>query len=160
MVRGQQRFYRIHDRGACCLEISLTAFFMCVFSLIGLDIALIVLGMTLNDSACGDAARAAAKQSSSDKALQAAQSQLRIHAADGYWITQPALESTSSPDFVFNDFANNPPPNTSPYVTVTTSTSIKCPIPVLFFGSEFMKDGAIKFRRRYTYPIIKVKFYG
>lgn len=160
MFRGQKRFKKIQDRGASCLEISITAFFMCVFSLIGLDVALIVLGMSLNDSACSSAARAAAKQSSSEKALQAAQSQLRIHGADGYWITQPNLESNSSPDFVFNDFGNSPPTNTSPYVTVTTSTSIKCPIPIIFFGAEFLKDGAIKYTRRYTYPIIKVKFYG
>ncbi|MDZ4834748.1 MAG: hypothetical protein SGJ27_13305 [Candidatus Melainabacteria bacterium] len=146
--------------GACCLEITITAFLMCVFSVVGLDTTLIILGMSLNDAACRDAARAAAKQSSADKAIQAAQSQLRVHCADGYWITQPVLESCSAPNFVFNDFGNHPPPNTSPYVTVTTTITIKCPAPIVFFGADFVKDGAITYSRRYTYPIIKVKFYG
>src|SRR5271169_3260799 len=110
-------------RGVSSLEITISAFLMVVLSAIGIDVSLIMLGMSLNDSACRDAARAAAQQTSSARAIQAAQSQLQIHATDGYWISQPMLKSTSSPDFVYNDFAGNPPANTSAYVTVTTSTN-------------------------------------
>lgn len=145
--------------GVSCLEIAITAVLLLVVCAIGLDSTLIILAMMQNDLACRDATRAGARQSTPDKALQAAQAQLKIHTADGYWISQPALTSQSAPDFIFNDFGNNPPPQTSPYITVTTSTVIKCPVPIFFFGADFMHDGSITYRRSYTFPIIKVKLY-
>lgn len=147
-------------RAVACLEIAIAAFLMIVLATFGLDLSLIIFGMDLNDSACRDAARAAAQQNTQAKALQAAQSQLSVHATDGFWISQPILKSTSAPDFVYNDFLGNQPANVAPYVTVTTLVSIRCPAPILFFGASFIRSGQIQFARRYTFPIVKQKFYG
>jgi|AGTN01.2.fsa_nt_gi hypothetical protein len=146
--------------GYSSLEITIAAFLMVVFSAIGIDLSLIMLGMSLNDSACRDAARAAAQTSTQSNAIKAAQSQLQVHGTDGYWISQPTLRSTSAPYFVYQDFGGNPPANTSPYVTVTTTVNIRCPAPIFFFGTQFMVNGTIQFNRQYTFPIIKLNFYG
>lgn len=147
-------------RGVAILEICLSAFLLALLAAFGLDLTLIMLGMMMVDSACRDAARGAAQQNSLAKAIQAAQSQLNVHSTDGYWITQPVLKSTSAPDFVYNDFNGSPPANVSSYVTVTTLTNIRCPAPIFFFGANFIKGGVIQFNRRYTFPIMKQKYYG
>jgi len=158
LSKFKNRFTRRH-RGVACLEIGIAAFLMIVLATFGLDLSLIIFGMDLNDSACRDAARAAAQQNTQAKALQAAQSQMSVHVTDGYWISKPILKSTSAPDFVYSDFLGHPPANVSPYVTVTTLVSIRCPAPILFFGASFIKSGVIQFARRYTFPIVKQKFY-
>ncbi len=147
-------------RGLACIEIGISAFLMIVLAAFGLDLTLIMIGMDLNDSACRNAARAAAQQSTAAKALQAAQAEMPVHDTGGNWITRPVLKSTANPDFVYNDFSGHPPVNVSPYVTVTTLVSIKCPAPIFFFGAPFLQGGVVNFARRYTFPIIKQKFYG
>jgi len=147
------------QRGLGLIEIAISCFLMIIMAAFGLDLTLIMLAMSLNDSACRDAARAAAQQSTYSKAVQAAQAQLQVHATGGYWITQPLLASTAAPYFVYNDFAGNPPTNTSPYVTVTTTVKIRCPAPLFFFGVSFNQNGMIPYSRRYTFPIIKETFY-
>jgi hypothetical protein len=142
------------------IEICISAFLMVAIAAFGLDLTLIMIGLSICDTACRDAARAAAQQSTSAKAIQAAQSQLQVHSTDGYWITQPTLVSTASPNFVYNDYGGNPPTNVSPYVTVTTTASVRCPAPIFFFGASFVKGGMIQFTRSYTFPIIKETFYG
>ncbi|MBS1956492.1 MAG: hypothetical protein JST89_20055 [Cyanobacteria bacterium SZAS-4] len=155
----KNRFTR-ECQGVACIEIGIATFLMIVLAAFGLDLSLIIFGMDLNDSACRDAARSAAQQSTQAKALQAAQSQLSTHATDGFWVSQPILKSAAAPDFVYNDFQGNPPANISPYVTVTSLVSIRCPAPILFFGASFIKSGKIQFARKYTFPIVKQKFYG
>lgn len=156
--RSQMRSARRHH-GVSSLEITISSFLMVVLSALGLDVGLIMLGMSLNDSACRDATRAAAQQTSQIKAIQAARSQLKVHETDGYLVSKPVLTSTASPHFEYNDFGGNPPENTSPYVTVTTTTVIRCPAPIFFFGTSFVQNGTIQFNRRYTFPIIKTPIY-
>ncbi|HEY9778248.1 MAG TPA: hypothetical protein V6C81_31085 [Planktothrix sp.] len=145
-------------RGIGCLELGLSSFLMVVCSALGLNMTLMVMGMSLNDSACRDAARAAAQQSTSALALKSAQAQLLVHATDGSFISQPSLSSTASPDFVYNDYSGNPPTNASPYVTVSTIVAIRLPFPMLFF-SQRVATNSLNFKRTYTFPIIKETFY-
>jgi len=153
-------FFYSRSRGTALMEVALSASMLIVLAAVGSDITLVTCGMTLNDSTCRDATRAAAQQSTSAAALSAAQAQLKIHATDGVFVSQPILVSTSSPNFVYNDYGGSPPANTSPYVTVTTSVNVKLPAPIVFLGATFSPGGYIQFIRSYTYPIIKEKFYG
>ncbi len=152
--------FRKRKQGSAVIEIVITLSLMIVLAALGADLSLITYAMFLNDQACRDATRAAAQQSSSATALQAAQVQIKVHATDGFFVSQPQLVSQSSPNFVYNDYAGNVPANQSPYVTVTTSVNIKLPAPIFFWGNNFMPNGSMKFVRQYTYPIIKEKFYG
>lgn len=127
---------------------------------LGLNITLVIIGGSINDSVCRDAARAAGGQSNNAQALSAALGQLKIHRTDGILLSQPTLVSNSAPDFVYNDFGGNPPINRSPYVIVTTVVTVKIPAALFFYGGNFVQAGNLQCRRRYTFPIIKEKFYG
>lgn len=157
-----KRNLRVQRRrqGSAAIDLAISSFLMIVTGALGCDLALLTYGGTVNDSVCRDAARAAAAQVSSSLALSAAQSQLKGHGTDGYFISQPVLKSTSSPDFVYNDYSGSPPANTSPFVTVTTSVNVKLPAPIIFFGTKLNNNGAVQFVRRYTFPIVKVRYYG
>lgn len=133
---------------------------MITLSALAVNIILLNFAMCLNDSVCRDACRAAAQTNNQAAALLAAQSQLRLHATDGFFITQPVLTSTASPYFVYNDYGGNPPLYQSSYVTVTTSVTVKIPAPLMFFGAKFAQNGSLVMQRRYTFPIIKEQFYG
>lgn len=150
---------RRNKTGVASLELAVSAFILIVFSALWLDVTLITYAMQLNDACCRDAARAAAQQSDSTKAILAAQSQMAVHSTDGFFVQQPFMPSALSPDFVYQDYSGKPPASTSPYVTVTTAVNIKLPAPIFFFGAKFMQSGTVQFKRRYTYPIIKEKFY-
>jgi len=153
-------FHTAKNCGTALIEVGISLSLLIVLAALGSDLALITFGMSLNDAACRDATRAAAQQSTSVNALSAAQTQLKIHATDGVFISQPTLVSTSSPNFVYNDYGGaSPPTNGSPYVTVTTAVNVKLPAPVFFFGATFLPNGYLQFIRSYTYPIIKEKFY-
>jgi len=147
-------------KGGAFIEISISLSLMIVLAALGADITLMTFAMFLNDKACRDAARSAAQQTTSAGALQAAQVQLKVHATDGNFVSQPVLVSQSSPDFVYNDYGGNPPANESSYVTVTTAVNIKLPAPIFFWDQTFMPSGTMQFIRRYTYPIVKEKFYA
>ncbi|HEY9677325.1 MAG TPA: hypothetical protein V6C76_04925 [Drouetiella sp.] len=148
-------------RGASSMELAVGAILMITFSVLAIDMILMNFAMCLNDSVCRDACRAAAQTNNATTALAAAQAQLRMHATDGNFVSQPQLTSTSSPDFVYNDYSGNPPANQSSYVTVTTMVTVKVPAPVAFFGATFYsKNGTLLIKRRYTFPIITEKFYG
>mgnify|MGYP000617964685 CR=1 FL=1 len=152
--------HRRKQNGGAFIEMSISLCILIVLAALGSDMTLITFGMFLNDKTCRDAARAAAQQTTSARALQAAQAQLRVHATDGTFISQPILVSQTSPNFVYNDYAGNPPANQSSYVTVTTSINIKLPAPIFFWGINFLPSGTLQTVRRYTYPIVKERFYG
>jgi hypothetical protein len=126
------------------------------------DMTLLIFAGTMNDAACRDAARAAGQNNNAASALAAAQAQLKVHATDGRFISQPQLTATAAPDFDYNDYGGNPPANTSPYVTVTTSVNVKLPFLLDLLGISFYgaSKHTVLFTRRYTFPIVKTKFFG
>lgn len=136
------------------VEVAASALFVVVLALLGLDLALAVLGASMNDSACRDAARAAAQANDSSKSLQMAQAALKGHKTDGFFVAQPAIGALAG-DFVYQDFGGSPPANVSPYVTVTTACNVRVPAPLFFYGAEFLQNGTLLFRQRYTFPIVK-----
>ncbi len=144
------------NSGFTAIEIAISSFLIIVFGALIVDLTLLNFAVCTNDAACRDAARAAASTSNLAQAQLAAQAQLDIHATDGSFISQPVLGST----FVYNDYSGSPPTNTSPYVTVSTTITVRVPCPIVFFGAEFGKNGSLIFTRQYTFPIVKEKFYG
>ena len=148
--------------GFACGEFAIACILMVLVAALTSDITLLIFANSLNDAACRDAARAAGQNNNAASALAAAKAQLLMHATDGKFISQPGLTSTSAPDFIYNDFTGTPPANTSPYVTVTTSVNVRLPFLLDLFGVDFYgaSKHTVLFRRQYTFPIIKEKFYG
>lgn len=153
------------DNGVSAIETAIAAFFLIVIVAIAVDLTVLTMGFTMLDTAARDAARGAGSQQTSAKAVLAAQSQLSIHRTDGVFIKQPKLTSASSPYFVYQDFGGVAPPNPNqtPYVTVTCQTDIHLPVNAPFFGNDLNNltaGGYFTIARRYTFPIVKAKYYG
>ncbi len=127
-----------------------------VLAVLSLDIGYVLMGSELNDTACRDAARAAAEADNYATSLQLAQAAVVAHAGDGTYVTSPVVDTTQ---FTYQDFAGSPPPNTSPYVSVTTHCNIRVPAPILFMGSSFMSSGTMQFTKTYVFPIVKTQLY-
>jgi hypothetical protein len=79
---------------------------------------------------------------------------LKAHQGDGNYITAPILQR-----LVYNDYGGNPPAQTAPFVSVTTSTVARAPFaPLVFFhGPVFLENGSFSFSQTYTFPIVKTK---
>ena len=135
------------------IEILASALFLVVLALLGLDICMAIFGASMNDRACHDAARAATGANTSAKAWSLAQAAIKAYNTDGFFLSQPQLMNGAG-NYDYQDFGGSPPPDTSPYVTVTTRTVVRIPAPIFFYGATFMKDGKAQFTQRYTYPII------
>lgn len=142
--------------GHALIELSMIASLLVVLSMLCANVGIVSLASSVNDSACRDAARAAAQASNSGAALKLAQAAIKAHQADGYYITQPTIDTTS---FVYQDFAGNPPPNTSPYVEITTNSTVRIPAPIVFYGAKFGQNGTVTFTRTYNFPIVKTQLY-
>ena len=135
------------------IELFAFALFIIVLALLGLDICMAIFGASINDNACRDATRAATSADNKPKALNMAKTALKAHPTDGRFITQPSLVSLE-----YQDWNGSPPTDTSPYVSVTTETTVSVPAPIFFFGATFIKDGKAQFFQKYTFPIVKAKF--
>lgn len=142
--------------GHTLIELSMLAVLFVVMSVLSLDVGYVIMGSQLNDRACRDAARAAAEADNYAGALDLAQTAVIAHRGDGYFVSSPTVEAS---DFVYQDFSGSPPPNTSPYVSVTTSCNIRIPAPIFFLGAEFGSSGTMNFRKTYVFPIVKTQLY-
>jgi hypothetical protein len=142
--------------GQSLAELGVVGGLFVMISMLSLNIGLAALGSSSNERACRDAARAAAQGNNTDQAIRLAQASLLAHSADGYFVTRSTL---SSSDFVYEDFGGDPPPNTSPYVQVTTTNQVRIPAPFLFPTGQTGSNGLITFRNTYTFPIVKVQLY-
>ncbi len=142
--------------GHSIIELAMLSVLFSIFAVFALDIGFVLLGSQMNDEACRDAARAAAQGSDYINSIRLARAALASHKPDGYYVTQPTLDAGA---FVYEDFTGSPPPDTSPYVKVTTTTSVRIPAPVFFIGASFGKDGTMQFSKSYTFPIVKTTLY-
>lgn len=143
-------------KGHNLIELAMLSLLFVVIALLCLDVGYLILGSQVNDRACRDAARAAAQADNSYTALQLAQAAVAPHKGDGYYVGSPTVDRSS---FTYEDFGGNPPPNTSPYVSVTTNCSIHLPAPVLFAGSRFGNFSGLQFSKTYVFPIVKTQLY-
>jgi len=142
--------------GHLVLELSVVASLICVAGAFCANLATVSIAASAIDLSCRDAARAAAQASDSASSLKLAQTAVKAHQTDGYFISQPTVSANS---FVYQDFAGNPPANTSPYVSVTTTSNVRLPAPVMFWGVASGTDGTTVFTRTYTFPIVKTQLY-
>lgn len=162
---------RSRTRGLGSLELAISAFALVVMVCLCLDVGVMMLGNQVVDRAARDAARAAASQSDSASALNAAKAALASHKTDGTYITQPVLTGTSSPDFVYQDYGGAPfgqtvpPPGSgvagNPFVVVNVKADVKLPAAVDCLG-QFIQQGPLTggkmtFQRQYQFPIVKQK---
>lgn len=142
--------------GHSAIEFGVAAGMITVMALLCTNIGLLILGAGINDKACRDAARAAAQASNYTAALKQARAALKGHPTDGYFVSTPVMNDA---DLVYEDFSGNPPPDTSPFVSVTTTTVVKIPAPFIMYGARFGPGGTQTFRRTYTFPIVKTTLY-
>lgn len=139
------------------IELASIAIMLVIVTLLGADIGILMLADSTNERACRDAARAAASANNSATALTLAQTAVVAHQLRNAFVSNPTVDPSC---FVYQDFGGNPPPNTSPFVEVTTQTSVRLPAPVLFGKAEFNPgNGSMVLRKTYTFPIIKTQLY-
>lgn len=142
--------------GHSMIELAMLSVLFVVMAVFCLDIGFVIMGSQMNDAACRDAARAAAQGNDYATSLRLAQAALASHRPDGYFVTQPTLDTSG---FEYEDFSGSPPPDTSPFVTVTTATNVRIPAPIFFMGASFAPDGTMAFRKTMTFPIVKTTLY-
>jgi len=133
-------------------EVAATSFFVIVFAILGVDVTILTFSASINDSACRNAARAAAQGSDYAKATALATAALKSHKTDGYFISQPTITFLD-----YQTFGGSPPAGETPYVQVRTEVTVKLPVPIVFFGVTFNENQDLVFKQRYAYPIIKTK---
>ena len=151
-VRG----YRKGRRGHTLVELSMLSVLFVVMAILSLDIGYVLMGSEVNDRACRDAARAAAQGDNYATALRLAQVAVIPHRGDGVFVSSPTVESGQ---FLYQDFGGDPPPNTSPFVSVTTSSNVRIPAPIFFLGSGFGENGTMRFSKTYVFPIVKTQLF-
>ena len=163
MVTSMGKVNIRNARASVAVELAVGSFFILTMMLLAIDVTVMMIGFSMNDRACRDAARAAAQCSDATAAQAAARAALMAHKGDGYWITTPIL-LTGGSNFIYSDNGGNaliidPPPS----VTVTTQITCRYPVPINFFGVKFGDNGSglrgtSDFRKRYLFPIVKFQF--
>lgn len=140
------------------IELGMVSVLFVVIAVFCADIGFVMLASQLNDRACRDAARAAAQGSDYGAAMALALAALAQHKGDGNFVADPALEIG---EFQYEDFGGSPPPNTSPYVRVTTTCSVRVPAPVFFGDAVFGagESGTYNFTKTYEFPIVRTTLY-
>lgn len=146
---------RCRNAGHVLIEFVCFAFWLLLFMYICTDICVLLLGASANDRACRDAARAAAHGSNPTEARTLAETSLKAHAGGGFFTSSPALYG----NIIYNDYAGNPPPTQTPFVTVETRSTAKLPFaPIVWFNNGFTQSGTYTFSRTYTFPIVRFRF--
>jgi Flp pilus assembly protein TadG len=130
--------------------------FLAIMAMFSADVGIVIFASAVNDRACRDACRAAAQADNYATSLKLAQAAVKAHKGDGYFISQPIVDTSK---FVYQDYAGSPPPDTSPFVSVTTNTTVKIPAPVVFVGINYGTNGSMTFSKTYTFPIVKTQLY-
>lgn len=152
-LRVQPRTSGRTQSGSAFIELGMLSVVLVAIAILCLDIGIVAWGTSRNDEACHDACRAAADGTDHDDALNRAQAALVAHTADGFWMTTPKVDTNS---FVFQDYAGKPPAGEGPYVTVTTTSQIKVPVPLSFLGAKF-GDTKINASKSFSFPLVKVQ---
>ena len=137
--------------GTASIELACVAVTLAVVAILSVDIGIMLLAFNTNDRACRDAARAAGNGGDYTSALKLAQASVCMHRSSSSFIGQPAVDSTS-----FGYYDSNLPANCSPYVSCTTTISVRLPASIYYAGAKLDSSGGMTFSRTYTYPIIKL----
>jgi hypothetical protein len=144
-------------RGTHTVELACVLLVFAVVTILCADIGIICLANSTNDQACRDACRAAAQGSDYGTALKLANAAIKQHKISSPYFGAPTIDMG---EFEYQDFGGSPPPDTSPYVRVATSMTVRVPAPVNFAGAKFYPDdGTTKVRKLYEFPIVKTQLY-
>ena len=140
-------------RGFTFAEIGASSIFIIFMVIVGLDMWFLIIAAPINDASCRDAARAAAQGADSTTAGNLAASAIASRQNQcSMFIQAPKIVS-----FTFQDYGGNPPPATTPYVTVTTTSQVTPIIPLSVFGSMIIGGQTVSFTQTYTYPLVRNK---
>ncbi|MBI5176368.1 MAG: hypothetical protein SFV17_13380 [Candidatus Obscuribacter sp.] len=140
-------------RGSLSVELASGSFLMVVFVLLSLHLGIIIFGAYLNDRVCRDACRNAAQGKDIGESTRLANAVVKGYSSSSF-LDAPQIAAP----LVYQDFAGSPPSQTSPYVSVTTTTKATMPFGVLaFFDAGILQDGKLTFRKTYTFPIVRIK---
>lgn len=138
------------NRGSTAIELGAAALIMISLVAFGLNICIAMIGYTMNDRACRDAARSAAQAATTTEATTRAS---RILAS--YRGSSPLFKQLRLSQVTYTDFGGTPPDGVAPFVTVTTVAESDVPCAVNVFGKNVFGD-KMQFRRSYTFPIVKL----
>lgn len=149
----KKRSNSIRNSAASVLvEMACSSIFIVIFGICGVYLALLITCAQINDTACRDAARAAAETQDSTQARGAAETILTSFATSSTMMTPPTLKN-----LVYQDYGGNPPAETTPFVSVTTVSDAKLPFaPMQLFGGELGGE-QYTFTQTYTFPIVNTK---
>ncbi|MBX9573538.1 MAG: hypothetical protein K2X77_31845 [Candidatus Obscuribacterales bacterium] len=147
---------RNKERGHTLVELSMLSVLFVIMAVLSLDVGYVLMGSEVNDRACRDAARAAAQGDNYATALRLAQVAVIPHRADGVYVSSPTVDTAQ---FTYQDFGGDPPPNESPFVSVTTRANVRIPAPIFFLGSGFGQNGTMQFSKTYVFPIVKTQLF-
>jgi hypothetical protein len=142
-------------RAGAIIELAIILPLFVIMSLFCLDILILATASGVNERACRDAARMAGQATNYAASLLMAQTGVKAYRGDGFFITSPVVETAA---FVYNDYSGNPPPSTSPYVSVTTSCQARLPAPIILYGLNY-QNTYTTFRKTYTFPIVTTAVY-
>ena len=137
------------------MELACIILVMTIIVLFCVDAGVAFMAGSINDRACRDAARAAAQASSSSAAQSLAQAALNIYSSTNPFLGTPTISPQA---FVYQDYSGNPPSDTSPYVSVTTTMTCRLPAPVIW-GSTVGNGGTVTYTQTYQFPIVKTQLY-
>ncbi|MBX9771104.1 MAG: hypothetical protein K2X29_07020, partial [Candidatus Obscuribacterales bacterium] len=143
-------------RGVITIEFAIGSLLIIVITALAVDITLMMLAYEVNDRACRNACRAAAQQSTSLAAQDAANAILRQTGVDGVFLKTPKLVTGSTSVYQYEDFGGNPilAADNSPFVRVTTDMDVTVPFQLFFFGNAFGdidSDGAHTTNDKWTF---------
>jgi hypothetical protein len=139
--------------GFSLAEVAISSFLVIFFTILALDLALMIFACSVNDKACLDAVRAAAQQPTAAQSAQFALAEVKNHKTDGFFISQIKLVGST---VNYQDFGGTPPAGQTPYVQATTNVSVLLPLPLYFFGDSLTNN--FQFTQTYTSPIIRTKY--
>lgn len=154
MRRGWIRSIEQRTEGYLSFEIPAVSMLFLVFAFLSADMGYVLYGADFNDRACRDAARAAAQTTNLTDAIKKVNAVLQSHKGNALVMSGPSLYGP----VVYQDFGGSPPAQTSPFVQVTTTTTINLPFsPIHFDGATFGASGNMSFTQSYTFPIVRFK---
>src|SRR5215470_5506511 len=88
METGMSRLlFRRQQSGMSFPEVAISSFLVVLMTVLTVDMCLLIFACSVNDKACRDVVRAAAKQPTYIKALQFAQTEVKMHKTDGSFVS-------------------------------------------------------------------------
>lgn len=150
-VSHHRQYHIRNQKGSAIIDLGFACLSLIILAIFGLNMCFALVSFSLTDRACRDAARAAAQASTPGQATQLAQAVLRSYKSPStLMVVQPTLAGIQ-----FTDFGGNPPAGKSPFVAVTTRSTVKMPAPVQVFGQNVF-SGTIPMQKTYIFPIVKL----